>query len=177
MLESLIIVHGFPGVGKSTVAPHLAEKLSVPILAKDTLKEAMWDAMRRPRLLPPLVWSRQLGAAAYEAMFRAAADLRPRLMLEAPLDRDRHAKPLLALAVAPIEIFLFAEPTVVFERHRERLPRQHPSHRPYPLPTLKAVTAGMAATKPLRLGGPVLEIDLTQECDIDDVAAWITRQL
>lgn len=172
MLDTLILVYGFPGVGKSAVAPRIAEQLGVPRLAKDTIKEAMWDALRRPPLVPPLMWSRQLGAAAYESMFRAAGELGPRLLLEAPLDRERHRATLLKLAPTPIEIFLFADAELVYERHRERLPRQHACHRPHALPTRKQVTAGLETTRPLRLGGPLLEVDLSKPCDVDDVTAW-----
>ena len=175
MLEALILVYGFPGVGKSTVAPTIAKQLGVPRIAKDTIKEAMWDSLRRPPLVPPLTWSRELGAAAYEAMFRAAAELGPRLLLEAPLDPDRHRATLLELAPTPIEIFLFADPDLVYARHRERLPRQHACHRPHPLPSRKQVVAGLESTKPLRLGGPLLEVDLSKPCAVDGVTAWVRK--
>ena len=177
MLDSLILVYGFPGVGKSTVTPRFSTALGIPRLGKDTMKEAMWDALRRPPLLPPLMWSRQLGAAAYEAMFRAAKGLGPRLILEAPLDPVRHRSQILELVSAPIEIFLWADPKLVFDRHRQRLLQQHACHRPYPLPTMRQVTKGMAETKPLRLGGPLLEVDLSQECDIEAVVGWTQQFL
>lgn len=175
MLDSLILVYGYPGVGKSTVTPGFSKALGIPRLGKDTIKEAMWDAMRRPPLLPPLMWSRQLGAAAYEAMFRAAKDLGPRLILEAPLDPAQHRSHILELASAPIEIFLRADPALVFDRHRKRHPQQHACHRPYALPTMQQVTRGMAETKPLRLGGPLLEVDLSEECDTESVIGWIRQ--
>lgn len=177
MLDALVLVYGFPGVGKSTVAPKIADQLGVPRLAKDTIKEAMWDALRRPALLPPLAWSRRLGAAAYEAMFRAATDLGPRLMIEAPLDPERHRATLLELTPSPIEIFLFADADLVYDRHRERLPRQHACHKPHPLPTRRRVAAGLEATRPLRLGGPLLEVDLSEPCDVDAVSAWVRQHL
>jgi predicted kinase len=177
MLDALILVYWFPGVGKSAVAPRIAEQLEVPRLAKDTIREAMWDALRRPPLLPPLMWSRQLGAAAYEAMSRAAVELGPRLLLEAPLDPERHRSSLLELAPTPIEIFLFADAELVYERHRERLPRQHACHLPHPLPTREQVIAGLETTRPLRLGGPLLEVDLSTPYDVAGVTAWARQFL
>jgi hypothetical protein len=109
--------------------------------------------------------------------FRAAADLGPRLLLEAPLHPERHKSTLLKLAPAPIEIFLFAEAELVYERHRERLPRQHACHRPHPLPTRRQVAAGLESTKPLQLGGPLLEVDLSEPCDVDGVTAWARQFL
>lgn len=173
VLEELVLVYGVPGVGKSTTAPGLAGLVGVPRLAKDAIKEALWDSLPRPADLDALTWSRQLGAAAFEVLWSAAADLGPRLMIEAPLD-DRWSSPRIReLHLAPIEVFLYARPELVFERHRLRLPSQHACHLPHPLPTLDEVRAGLAATGPLRLGGPVLEVDLSERCDIAAVASWV----
>lgn len=178
VLESLVLLYGFPGVGKSTVAPAIAEELRLPRLAKDTIKEAMWDATRRPFSVPALAWSRRLGAAAYEAMFRLARELGPALLIEAPLDPARHGAVLLELTPRPpIELFVWARPELVFERHRARLPTQHACHRPHPLPSMGQVEGGLRSTRPLRLGGPLLEIDLSDPCDTTGVADWVRSHL
>jgi hypothetical protein len=93
-------------------------------------------------------------------------------MIEAPLDRAFSVPRIRELCRDPVEIFLFASPEAVFDRHRLRLPRQHACHLPHPLPTLDQVHEGLAATKPLRLGGPLLELDVTQPCDVDKVVGW-----
>ena len=43
MPPTLIVVTGAPGSGKSTVAVPLARRLGVPLIAKDDIKEALWD--------------------------------------------------------------------------------------------------------------------------------------
>jgi predicted kinase len=68
----LVLLYGYPGVGKSTVGPAIADRLGLPRLAKDTIKEALWDSLARPEALSGLEWSRQLGAAAFEVLWAAA---------------------------------------------------------------------------------------------------------
>lgn len=40
-----VIVNGPPGSGKSTLAGPLAERLGVPLLAKDAVKETLLDTL------------------------------------------------------------------------------------------------------------------------------------
>ncbi len=53
---------GPPGAGKSALAVPLAAALGFPLLSKDVIKEALWDAMAPPAGDP--AWSRRLGGAA-----------------------------------------------------------------------------------------------------------------
>jgi broad-specificity NMP kinase len=39
----LIIVAGMPGAGKTTFANYLSDKLQIPLICKDRLKEIIWD--------------------------------------------------------------------------------------------------------------------------------------
>lgn len=60
---------GWPGSGKSTVAAALATELSLPLLAKDEVKEALMDRLGYPRTVAD---SRRLGKAAVLATLRIA---------------------------------------------------------------------------------------------------------
>ena len=40
-----VLVSGLPGSGKSTVAAPLAQALGLPLLARDDIKESLWDAL------------------------------------------------------------------------------------------------------------------------------------
>lgn len=64
-----VLVAGWPGSGKSTVAAALATELGLPLLAKDEIKEALMDALGPP---PTVADSQRLGKAAVLAMLRVA---------------------------------------------------------------------------------------------------------
>ena len=48
-----VVVTGPPGSGKSTLAPSLADELDLPLLAKDTVKQALLDEQRPDEELWP----------------------------------------------------------------------------------------------------------------------------
>jgi predicted kinase len=64
-----VLVGGWPGAGKSTLAAALAAHLNLPLLAKDGIKEALATALGAPGTVAE---SRRLGRAAVHAMLRAA---------------------------------------------------------------------------------------------------------
>jgi predicted kinase len=41
----LVVVHGPPAAGKTTIAREIAERLRLPLIAKDTIKEALFDGL------------------------------------------------------------------------------------------------------------------------------------
>ena len=65
-MVKLIIVTGFPATGKTTIASHLSKTLILPLFTKDTYKELLFDQLG----VKDRAWSRQLGKAAIEILFR-----------------------------------------------------------------------------------------------------------
>ena len=65
-----VLVAGWPGSGKTTLAAALATELGLPLLSKDEIKEALMDGLGPPGMVAQ---SRQLGRAAVLAMLRVAA--------------------------------------------------------------------------------------------------------
>jgi predicted kinase len=59
-----VLVTGLPGSGKTSLATPLAAALGLPMLSKDTIKEALWDALGPG----DRVWGTQLGTAAAVAL-------------------------------------------------------------------------------------------------------------
>jgi predicted kinase len=68
MSGRLVIVGGAPATGKTTLARTLGTSLGLPVITKDDVKEAL----ATPFSTGDRDWSRQLGAAAYGALFAVA---------------------------------------------------------------------------------------------------------
>ncbi len=61
----LIIVNGFPGSGKTTLAIRLSRELRLPIFSRDAIYETLYDALSPDfDLIPP-----SLGVAAFRMLF------------------------------------------------------------------------------------------------------------
>ena len=70
MTQSLIIVTGAPGTGKSTLAPLLAQRYACTLLDKDTIKEELFDILGTG----DAAWSRRLSNASFATLFALAAN-------------------------------------------------------------------------------------------------------
>ncbi len=57
----LVVVTGPPAAGKTTIAREIARRLHLPLIAKDTIKEALFDGLGTG----DLAWSQRLGTATY----------------------------------------------------------------------------------------------------------------
>lgn len=68
------LVNGLPGSGKTTLARRLAAELSVPLLSKDTIKEALGDQLEPADLQRLGGRSSRLGAGCHAALWRLLAD-------------------------------------------------------------------------------------------------------
>ncbi len=67
-LPTLVLVTGAPGSGKTTLAMPLARHLGLPLITKDTIKEALFDTLGTG----DHTWSQRLGAASFQVMFALA---------------------------------------------------------------------------------------------------------
>lgn len=60
----------FPGSGKSTMAKPLAQVLGLPLISKDTIKEALFDSLG----VADIDWSVCVGQASISVLYALAAD-------------------------------------------------------------------------------------------------------
>jgi predicted kinase len=165
----LVLVTGPPASGKTTLAGPLADHLGLPLLGKDTVKEALFDTLGTG----DRAWSRRLGAASYAVLLALARQL-PEAVLDANF-YPAHGPALLEACQRPIEIFCRCPAVEIQRRFTQRAPTRHPGHVDHVLDTeLKAALAG--GVGPLGLGGPVLDVDTSVPVDVAAVAAWVKRQ-
>lgn len=65
MTPVLIVVCGHPASGKTTLAAHLGRELGLAVIAKDDIKERLFDSLGTG----DLEWSHRLGSAAFTVLF------------------------------------------------------------------------------------------------------------
>jgi predicted kinase len=162
-----VVVSGLAASGKTSVAEPLARALGVRFIAKDAIKEALFDAVG----VGDRAWSRTLSRAADIAMVRVAQDCDA-----AVLDNFWYAETveeLLAPLPRPIvEVFCRCDPRVAVARFRART--RHPGFADAePSEELLPVFLDRSEKLPLRTLGPVVEVDTEQPVDIDPLAASV----
>ncbi len=161
-----VLVTGLPGSGKSTLAPLLAAALSLPVLARDSIKETLWDALGRG----DLAWSRKLGAASAEVFWRLAAEAN-----SAVLDNFFHrafAHRIVALPGPIFEVHCECPPRLARERYLGR--RRHPCHFDLTYGAdMFDEWVRMDADALSIPGSHVRSVDTTLAIDVDEIAAWV----
>jgi predicted kinase len=163
-----VLVAGWPGSGKSTVATALAAELCLPLLAKDEIKEALMDGLGRPGTVAD---SRRLGKAAVLAMLRVARHCPGAVLDSTWYD---YALPLAsALPGQLAEVHCVLPRSVARSRYLARAAGRHPGH----LDTARNDTELWGApSRPPGLG-PVIPVDTTGPVDTAHLAAALAQAL
>jgi predicted kinase len=175
-MHPIILVNGVPASGKSTVAAVIARRLSLPILALDTVKEALFDQLG----VGDRDHSRLLGRASYQAIFSTIAGFPAGL--GAIVDAWHKFQPLEVLqghlvraSAGPVlEIWCHAPPEVVAERYRARAAVRHRGH----LPASYAEELAALAARATPLGvAPTIDVATDRELDEEALLAEVRRLL
>jgi predicted kinase len=170
--REIILVSGAPGSGKSTLSLQLATSLQWPLIAKDVIKESLWDTFSPPS--GDLEWSRRLGGAAMEILWTLAGHS-PRVVLEAnfrPQSEYERSK-LVELEAAIVEVYCWCPPEESMRRYAARAagPAHHPAHvTPVLDPTLLA-----EFNQPVGIG-TLIRVDTTVAVDADALVAEINTR-
>jgi predicted kinase len=178
----LVIVSGAPGSGKTKLARRLGAALRLPLLLKDDLKEALYEALGAD----DREQSRQLGRAAYDLLALIAGRL-----LEAGVDvlvesnfrrglSEAFLAPLLP-AARVVLIHCEGDPAFIACRYRERAERgeRHPAH--FDLGIVSRLQEELAAGvyEPLELDATTLRVDTTTAHeyapDFEEIVAFVRR--
>lgn len=163
-MTDLVVVCGPAASGKSSLAVPLARDLGLPLLAKDAVKEALFDALGTG----DGQWSKRMGAATYAIMWAVTPGF-PAVVLEANFGAP-DAPRLRSLCERPVQVHCTAPRAVLERRWRER-----PRHRGHADEEYPADRRDQA--EPLDLGGPVLVVDTTEPPDVAAVTAWVRGHL
>ena len=148
----LVLVTGHPCTGKSTLADALARHLGLPVLGKDELQEALFDAG----------WPPGAGAgpavAANHALLRAARRMLANgidCLVESNLDPARWRQPVAALLADTgarlMQVRCSAEGPRLVQRFSARASSRHPGH---------ADAARLASLSERLLGPPLAPLEL-----------------
>lgn len=176
MGRRIVVVSGAPGAGKTTLAYPLAAALGLPLFAKDTIKECLYDSLGDdgPADLPT---SRRLGGAAMDLLWRLARDA-PACVLEANFRyMDEYARPILRELGAGgvvVEVYCVCPPQEAERRYDARglTPARHRVHTWTTLPP--EVRAGYV--EPIGVG-TVISVDTTKAVDVGRLAGRILAAL
>jgi predicted kinase len=167
----VVVVTGIPASGKTTLATALSVQLGWPLISKDVVKEALFDALGTG----DLEWSQRLGRAGHVVIYSLAATI-PNVILEAHFQRGIAEPELLALNRRIVQIYCRCPVDVAAERYRSRIddPGRHGGHlREHQ--SQQVIERWMKdAPTPLDLPNALLvEVDTTGPLDIGAIAGSI----
>lgn len=167
-----MVLAGPPGSGKTTMAVPLASALGLPLVAKDTVKEALMDSLG----VDSVDRSTELGRAAFAVLFALAGellDVGTGLVLEAHFAHGRSEADLAPLAARgrAVVVHCWAPREVLAARARGRAGGRHAGH--FDLARLDRP----AEVDPPDLGVPCLRVDTSGPWRVEAVAAWVRDRL
>ena len=154
-----VVVSGPPASGKSTLAPVLARALALPLVAKDTIKDALMSVLP----VDDVDASREIGRAAVLAMLAVAAESPIGAVIESNFHRTAAPAMLHRLPGAVVEVFCRCEETLAKERFAARAGTRHPGH--FDLVRPAGELWNNEVSEPVAGGWPVLEVDTSRPVD------------
>jgi len=168
----LIIVSGPPCSGKTTLARCIAQEFHLPLVAKDDIKESLFDSLG----WKDRAWSKKLGRATFEVLFyfvesqlAAGRSLIAEANFYADTMTERFRSMQAQYDFAPLQILCRAKSDVLAERFRARWASgtRHPGHVDDQIGEEEMVALFKRYDKGMDIGGAIIEIDTTDFSRID----------
>ena len=162
-----VIVSGPPASGKSTLAPRIAEHLRLPLIAKDTIKDALMLVLP----IPDVETSRQIGRGAVLAMLAVAANSPIGAVIESNFYRSVAAEQLGKLPGTVVEVFCRCDEAIARERYAMRSGSRHAGH----FDNVRSADElwNDEVAQPVAGGWPVFEVDTNRSVEVDEVVSFI----
>ncbi len=179
MAPKLIIVHGLPATGKTTIAQRLAHDLSLPLASKDVFKETLFDTLG----WHDRAWSQQVGRASIALLFRYMESLLAAgcsCIVECNFTAAIATPEFLALherfPYELLEIVCRCDGHVLVERFKRRAETgaRHPGHVDHQLEIELEPRLQRGTTESLHIGGQVVTLDTTDWSAVDYAALLAT---
>jgi predicted kinase len=159
LVRAFVLVGGWPGSGKTTLASALANQLGVAFLSKDEVKEALMDCLGAPATVEE---SRELGSAAVTALLRLARGC-PGAVIDSTW--YPYALPLVRDLPGPlVEIRCRVSVEVARQRYRSRVRDERHLDR------LRTATELWGAEVPPLGVGPLIEVNTEEPTDVAGLA-------
>lgn len=171
-LDAFVVVAGLPASGKTTLARSLAAELGLPLISKDAIKEALFDALGTG----DLEWSQRLGKAAHLVMYGLARESRS-AVFESHFWIGVAEVDLVSLGRPLIQVYCRCPTELAVERYRQRVssPDRHPGHLDEHQTDAVIKSWREAEARPLALDAPLVEVLTSEPVDIPAVASTVRR--
>jgi hypothetical protein len=173
-----VVVSGLPASGKTTLAGRLADALGLPLLDKDDILEALFDALGAG----DMAWRQRLSRASDEVL-RVAAGRSAGAVLTSfwrhPQVEGEAGTPthwVAALSSRIVEVYCACPVELALARFQARI--RHPGHNDAirPAGDLRRKFNDAGARGPLSVG-PLIRVDTTAPCDVEAVIAAVRTAL
>jgi len=158
-----VVVSGPPGSGKSTLALALADRLGLPLLSKDTIKEAILGTLPAA----DVEGSRRVGRAAMEVLFALAAASPTGGVLEANFHRTPARTAIRELPGRSVEVYCRCPREVARARYRAREGGRVAGH--FDADRTDDDLWHPEVNEPIAGGWPVVEVDTGRRVDMAEL--------
>jgi predicted kinase len=161
-----VVVSGPSASGKTTLSGAIAPVLGLPLIAKDTIKQALMTVLA----VPDVAASRLVGRASVAALLAVAAESGG-AVLESVWHRSYAADDLRRLPGKVVEVFCRCDPVVAAERYALRAGSRDAGH--FDAERVTAELWNDEVARPVAGGWPVIEVETAGPVDVGPLVAAI----
>lgn len=171
MARRFVVVSGPPASGKSTLAPVLAQRLALPLLAKDTVKDALMSTLGADDVEE----SRRLGQASVVVLYALARESPVGAVIESVFFRTVAQAELRRLPGVVVEVYCRCDRELAERRYQRRAGSRHAGH--FDAQRTTAELWNHENSAPVAGGWPVIEVDTTSPVDVNELVERVVAAL